>query len=378
MKVLVANLGSTSFKYRLYDMTDERQLARGGIERIGAAESCCFVETSRGRQDLKAQVPDHAAAVRRTLDQLTDPEIGCLKDASEVEAIGFKAVHGGRLSGVQIVNPAVLEAMEGMCQVAPAHNPAYIAAMRLLREKLPEVPLVAAFETGFHQTIPERNQYYPVPWEWAEKYNVRRFGFHGRAIATSSDDRRTFGSPRPARHLVPPRRVQLSVRGTRRREPGHVHGPQPAVRRVPQQPGGGFRSLRPADPDRQDRQDARATAGGPGRAERAAWTERRERRRARLGAGGRRWQRPGAAGARRLRGRHSQLFRSAIGRTRRSRRDRVYRRHRRERPEHSHRGLREPGGARHRARRGFERRRQRRSADQLGRQPDASVGGADE
>jgi acetate kinase len=179
MKILVANLGSTSFKYRLFDMTDERQLARGGIERIGAAESPCFVESARGRQDLKAHVPDHAAAVRQTLDQLTDPATGCLKDASEVTAIGFKAVHGGRLSGVKIVDSKVLAAMEEMSEVAPAHNPPYIAAMRLLREKLPEVPLVAAFETGFHQTIPQRNQYYPIPWEWAEEHHVKRFGFHG-------------------------------------------------------------------------------------------------------------------------------------------------------------------------------------------------------
>src|ERR1700722_12228268 len=170
MKILVANLGSTSFKYRLFDMTDERQLARGGIERIGAAESPCFVESARGEQNLTAHVPDHAAAVRQTLDQLTDPATGCLKDASEVTAIGFKAVHGGRLSGVKIVDSKVLAAMEEMSEVAPAHNPPYIAAMRLLREKLPEVPLVAAFETGFHQTIPARNKHYAIPYEWAEKH----------------------------------------------------------------------------------------------------------------------------------------------------------------------------------------------------------------
>jgi acetate kinase len=179
MKILVANLGSTSFKYRLFDMTDERQLARGGIERIGAAESRCFVESARGRQDLSAHVPDHAAAVRQTLDQLTDPATGCLESASEVAAIGFKAVHGGRLSGVKLVDAGVLAAMEEMSEVAPAHNPPYIAAMRLLREKLPQVPLVAAFETGFHQTIPDRNQYYPIPWDWAEQHHVKRFGFHG-------------------------------------------------------------------------------------------------------------------------------------------------------------------------------------------------------
>ncbi|MCE9555845.1 MAG: acetate/propionate family kinase [Planctomycetes bacterium] len=198
MKILVANLGSTSFKYRLFDMADERQLARGGIERIGASESPCFVETDglespshvgrasqpvTKRHELQAKVPDHAEAVRRCLAQLTDPEYGCLKDPSEVAAIGFKAVHGGRVSGVQRVTDDVLNAMEEMNLVAPAHNPPYIAAMRQLRERLPEIPLVAAFETGFHQTIPEHNRYYAIPWSWVEEHQVRRWGFHGASHA---------------------------------------------------------------------------------------------------------------------------------------------------------------------------------------------------
>ncbi|MFO0817967.1 MAG: acetate/propionate family kinase [Pirellulales bacterium] len=179
MKILVANLGSTSFKYRLFDMTDERQLARGGIERIGAQESKVFVEIGAHRRELVAPVPDHAVAVRQCLEQLTDPQHGCLKDAAEVAAIGFKAVHGGRVSGVQRVTPDVLAAMEEMNQVAPAHNPPYIRAMRLLAERLPEIPLVAAFETGFHATAPDSNRYYPIPFEWAERFHVKRWGFHG-------------------------------------------------------------------------------------------------------------------------------------------------------------------------------------------------------
>ncbi|HEX5446834.1 MAG TPA: acetate/propionate family kinase [Pirellulales bacterium] len=179
MKILVANLGSTSFKYRLFDMADERQLARGGSERIGSGEGCSFVEIGGRRQELVAAVPDHAAAVRRCLEQLTDAEHGCLKDAAEVAAIGFKAVHGGAFSGVQRVTPEVLAAMEAMSEVAPAHNPPYITAMRLLSEKLPEIPLVAAFETGFHQTVPDRLRYYAVPFDWAEKHRVMRWGFHG-------------------------------------------------------------------------------------------------------------------------------------------------------------------------------------------------------
>src|SRR5437016_1832759 len=179
MKIFVANLGSTSFKYRLFDMADERQLARGSVERIGSAQSPCFVEIGGKQTELKAQVPDHAAAVRQCLTQLTDSPNGCLKSANEVAAIGFKAVHGGRITGVQRVTSDVLAAMDEMGLVAPAHNPPYVKAMRLLAEKLPEMPLVAAFETGFHATIDDRLRYYSAPFEWAEKLHIKRWGFHG-------------------------------------------------------------------------------------------------------------------------------------------------------------------------------------------------------
>ena len=179
MKILVANLGSTSFKYRLFDMADEKQLARGGIERIGAAESDCFVEIAGERQQLTAPVPDHAVAVRQCLQQLTDPEIGCLQETAEVAAIGFKAVHGGSISGVQRIDEQVLSAMEAMNTVAPAHNPPYIAAMRQLAERLPEIPLVAAFETGFHATIAEPLRSYAIPYDWGEQWHIKRWGFHG-------------------------------------------------------------------------------------------------------------------------------------------------------------------------------------------------------
>jgi acetate kinase len=187
MKILVANLGSTSFKYRLFDMDTNRQLARGGIERIGSPESRATIEIGGNRREEMLRAADHVEAVRHCLAQLTDPDSGCLADAGEVSAIAFKAVHGGRYSGVQRVTPEVLAAMEEMCQVAPAHNPPYIAAMRLLSQKLPQIPLVAAFETDFHATIPARNRYYAIPHEWAEAACVKRFGFHGashRYIAT--------------------------------------------------------------------------------------------------------------------------------------------------------------------------------------------------
>ncbi|MDR1957887.1 MAG: acetate/propionate family kinase [Planctomycetaceae bacterium] len=179
MKVLVANLGSTSFKYSLYDMDGEKLLGKGRVERIGEPLSPCTVQIGDRKQEITVPVPDHAVAVRQCLAQLTDPASGCLKDASEVAAIGFKAVHAADCSGVQFVTPEVLRAMEELNDVMPAHNPPYVRAMRQLAEKLPEIPLVAAFETGFHQTIPDRNRYYGVPWEWAEKYSVVRWGFHG-------------------------------------------------------------------------------------------------------------------------------------------------------------------------------------------------------
>ncbi len=187
--VLVANLGSTSFKYRLFDMSDERCLARGGVERIGESESPCSVEIGDWKDERVMSVPDHGVAVAACLEQLTDPEHGAIKDASEVQAIGFKAVHGGRLSGVFIVNDDVLDAMAEMNAAAPAHNPPYIAAMRKLRERFPNLPLVAAFETNFHQTIPAARREYAIPREWANELHIRKWGFHGashRFIATRS------------------------------------------------------------------------------------------------------------------------------------------------------------------------------------------------
>jgi acetate kinase len=179
MKILVANLGSTSFKYRLFDMDSQRQLARGGIERIGSPESRATVQIGEYKQDMPVKAADHVDAVHHCLAQLTDPAHGCLCDAGEVSAIAFKTVHGGRYSGVQRVTPDVLTAMQEMCGVAPAHNPPYIAAMCLLADKLPQIPLVAAFETDFHQTIPTCNRLYAVPYEWFESLGVRRWGFHG-------------------------------------------------------------------------------------------------------------------------------------------------------------------------------------------------------
>src|SRR3982750_3683861 len=161
MLVLVANLGATSFKFKLLDMElDGEEVARGGYERIG-----------------QPPYRTHGDVIDVILKDLPQPP----------DAIGFKAVHGGPISGAVRVNDEVISTMEQFSDVAPAHNPPYIAAMRAFREKLPDVPQVAAFETAFPQTIPMPRQVSPIPHEWTETLGIRRYGFHGashRYIAT--------------------------------------------------------------------------------------------------------------------------------------------------------------------------------------------------
>lgn len=198
MRVLIANLGSTSFKYRLFDMSDERELARGGIDRIGGAESRCVAQIGSWREDTTRQVPNHGVAVQVCLEQLTNAEHGCLKSAADVSAIGFKAVHGGSRSGVFRVDEELLTAMEEMNSVAPAHNPPYVAAMRSLASQAGDIPLVAAFETDFHRTAPRAMQEYAIPREWADKLHLKKWGFHGashRFIATRCGE--LFGQAKP-------------------------------------------------------------------------------------------------------------------------------------------------------------------------------------
>ncbi len=179
MKILVANLGSTSFKYRLFDMADERVLARGGVERIGSPLSRCYAKTDRGSKEEEAAVPDHAKAVDACLHLLARSDIAVLRNPEELTAVAFKAVHARGLTGVHQVNAEVLEAMEAYNDVAPAHNPPYVRAMRLLKEKMPRLPLVAAFETAFHDSILPAQRLYAVPMEWATRHGIRRWGFHG-------------------------------------------------------------------------------------------------------------------------------------------------------------------------------------------------------
>jgi len=185
MILLVANLGSTSFKFALFDMADgERVLARGAADRIGDPPSKWEVTGNGQSADGEADLPDHGAAIDLMLKQVGELGVAAV---ARIEGIGFKAVHGGPISGAVRVDERVLDTMQQFADVAPAHNPPYIAAMRALAAQRPDVPQVAAFETAFHQTIPMKRQAYAVPYEWITDLGVRRYGFHGashRYIAT--------------------------------------------------------------------------------------------------------------------------------------------------------------------------------------------------
>jgi len=181
MRVIVCNIGSTSFKFQLIDMADESVLARGHVERVGSDNS--VARFYRGLDELVSEeegpVPDQGTAVRRGLEFL-EGNLGF--ELSGIDAVGFKAVQAGEKSYTVRITDRILEAMENYNDLAPAHNPAYIEAMRMFRELMPGKELVGVFEPGFHVHKPEYAQVYGAPYEWYEKYGVRRYGYHGASL----------------------------------------------------------------------------------------------------------------------------------------------------------------------------------------------------
>jgi acetate kinase len=176
-KVLVANIGSTSFKFRLFEMPGEELLAKGGVERIGAAESPWKIEiTGQPGTAGTTTFADHEAAIRHVEKALRD---GGLPGFEELAAVGFKPVMGKNISGTQVMDEPVLTAMEALYTLLPAHNPPYVKAVRLFRRLYPHVPCVGTFETAFYDHLPVEATRFPVPLEWQEKLGIRRTGFHG-------------------------------------------------------------------------------------------------------------------------------------------------------------------------------------------------------
>jgi acetate kinase len=184
-RILVANIGSTSFKYRLLEMPGVNVLAQGRVERIGQPGGEC---------------PDYDAAIGRCRDEIVGEgrPLGALSDLG---AVGFKAVHAGPVSGARLVDDEVLAAMEEYAFMAPAHNPPYVAAMRAFRRSVPEVPLVALFETAFFDQLPEAVTTYAVPYAWREELGIRRYGFHGASHRAASEKAQEFLKRRDLRHI---------------------------------------------------------------------------------------------------------------------------------------------------------------------------------
>lgn len=183
MKILICNAGSTSLKFKLYDMPAETVLASGGVERVGSTDDAIYKYDNASRgvslREEKQSVPDYETGIRRFLADVTDGERGAIGAVDEIERVGFKTVLSRGYYGVHELTEPVLQGMRDMYAAAPAHNGPYLAAIEALRGVLPEAMFVGAFETDFHRTIPLERCVYGVPYEWMEKYSVRRMGYHG-------------------------------------------------------------------------------------------------------------------------------------------------------------------------------------------------------
>lgn len=181
MNILVINCGSSSLKYQLINSDSEEVLAKGLCERIGASGSVLTHKTMDGRKEvIEEPMPNHTIAVKLVISALTDEEYGCIKSLDEIGAVGHRIVHGGEnFSESVIITEETIKAIEECSDLAPLHNPANLIGVNSCREIMGDIPMVAVFDTAFHQTIPEKAYMYGIPYEYYEKYKIRRYGFHG-------------------------------------------------------------------------------------------------------------------------------------------------------------------------------------------------------
>lgn len=181
MFVFVLNCGSSSFKYQLLDMADERRVAAGLVERIGMPDSVLTYEPAAADKIKEtADIANHEEAIKRVLAKLVDPQVGVIKSLADIAAIGHRVVHGGeKFSGSVLVDAGVIAALKENIPLAPLHNPPNITGIEAMQKALPGVPNVGVFDTSFHATMPPESYIYAVPYEWYEKHHVRRYGFHG-------------------------------------------------------------------------------------------------------------------------------------------------------------------------------------------------------
>ena len=181
MKILVLNCGSSSIKYKLYDMNDHSVLAAGGVERIGLDEAFLKVTLPNGeKRVIMHDMPNHKEGVNFVFQTLLDKEIGAIKDLSEIDAVGHRVVQGGdKFCESTLVTPEVEQGIEELCDLAPVHNAGHLRGIRAVDALMPTTPQVVVFDNAFHSTMPEHAFLYAVPYELYEKYHVRRYGFHG-------------------------------------------------------------------------------------------------------------------------------------------------------------------------------------------------------
>lgn len=180
MRILCANVGSTSFKYQIIDMETTISLVKGGVERIGNSPSA-YMHAVPGKPSLEGEidVPSHIDAIAHAMQLITDTDVGCLTDLNQLDGVGFKTILAKGYWRSARITEDVIAALEESTPLAPMHNPAYIASIRAFQELLPNTPLVAVFETWFHQTVPDYAYEFGVPRSWVERHEIRKYGFHG-------------------------------------------------------------------------------------------------------------------------------------------------------------------------------------------------------
>lgn len=185
MNILVINCGSSSLKFQLIDSDSEQCIAKGICERIGIDGSMITYAPAGGEKEKTVTpLPDHTEAIRLVLEALTNPKTGVVKHLEEIGAVGHRIVHGGeKFAGSTIVTDEVLAAIEECSDLAPLHNPANLIGINACRKLMPETPMVAVFDTAFHQTMPKEAYMYGLPYEYYQKYRIRRYGFHGTSHA---------------------------------------------------------------------------------------------------------------------------------------------------------------------------------------------------
>ena len=181
MKILVLNCGSSSIKYKLFDMDSKEVMAQGGIERIGLQGSFLKFALPNGEKViLEREIPEHTVGIEFVLETLTGEKYGCISSLDDITAVGHRVVHGGeKFNSSVLITQDVVDQMVQCSELAPLHNPANLKGIYTISKLLPNVPQVGVFDTAFHQTMPDYAYMYPLPYEMYTKYGVRRYGFHG-------------------------------------------------------------------------------------------------------------------------------------------------------------------------------------------------------